>query len=90
MDTDSFIHYIKTEEIYEDIEKNVETRLDTSNYELNRPSLKGKNKKINWIDEKWIRQKSKDKVYSIEIKNIQLFIKRTRWKEKQKAQRGTS
>ena len=52
MDTDSFIHYIKTEEIYEDIEKNVETRLNTSNYELNRPSLKGKNKKINWIDEK--------------------------------------
>ena len=34
MDTDNFIVYIKTEDIYSDITKDVETRSDTSNYEL--------------------------------------------------------
>ena len=32
MDTDIFIVYIKTDDIYEDIEEYVETRFDTSNY----------------------------------------------------------
>ena len=34
MDTDSFIVYIKTEDIYKDIAEDVETRFDISNYEL--------------------------------------------------------
>ena len=34
MDTDSFIVYIKTDYIYKDIAGHVETRFDTSNYEL--------------------------------------------------------
>ena len=51
MDTDSFIVYIKTDDIYKDIAKDVETRFDTSNYELEcnsiyRPLPKGKNKKV--------------------------------------------
>ena len=37
MDTDSFIVYIKAEGIYPDIVKDVETRFDTSNYELDGP-----------------------------------------------------
>ena len=32
MDTNSFKVYIKTEDIYVDIAKDVETRFDTSNY----------------------------------------------------------
>ena len=44
MDTDSFIVYIKTDDIYKDIAEDVETRFDTSNYELDRPLPKGKNK----------------------------------------------
>ena len=36
MNTDSFIIYIKTDDIYQDIAKDVETRFDTSNYELDR------------------------------------------------------
>ena len=36
MDTDSLIVYIKTEDIYKDT-ANVEARLDTSNFELDRP-----------------------------------------------------
>ena len=46
MDTDSFILYIKTAGIYKDIREDAETRFDTSNYELDRPLLKGKNKKV--------------------------------------------
>ena len=36
MNTGSFIVYIKTEDIYVVIEKDVEMRFDTSNYELER------------------------------------------------------
>ena len=33
MDTDSFVVYIKADDIYKDIAEDVETRFDTSNYE---------------------------------------------------------
>ena len=41
-----FIIYIKTDDIYKDIAEDVETRFDTSNYELDRKSPKGKNKRV--------------------------------------------
>ena len=46
MDTSSFIVHVKTDDIYKDIVEDFETRFNTSNYELNRPSPKGKNKKV--------------------------------------------
>ena len=46
MDTDSFIINIETEDFYEHIANDVEERFDTSNYEVNRPLPKGKNKKL--------------------------------------------
>ena len=51
MVTDSFIVYLKTDDIYKDIAKDVKTKFDTSNYELecnfiDRVLLKGKNKKL--------------------------------------------
>ena len=46
MDTDSFIMHIKTEDFYEDIADDVETRFDTSNYEVDRPLSTGKNKTV--------------------------------------------
>ena len=51
MDTDSFIVYIKIDDIYKDIVVDVETRFDTSNYGLecnsiDRPLTKGRNKKV--------------------------------------------
>ena len=46
MDTYSFIIYIETDDIYKDIGEDVEIRFDTSNYELDRPLPKGKNKKV--------------------------------------------
>ena len=45
MDTDSFIFHVKTDYIYKDIAEDVETRFDTSNFEIDRPLPKGKNKK---------------------------------------------
>ena len=44
MDADSFIVYIKTDDIYKEIPKDVETRLNTSSYD--RPLSKGKNRKV--------------------------------------------
>ena len=46
MDTDGFIVYIKTDDIYKDTAEDVEIRLDTSNYELDKPLPKEKNKKL--------------------------------------------
>ena len=46
MDTDSFIVHKKTEYIFLDNAKYVETRLDTLNYELERPLPKWRNKKV--------------------------------------------
>ena len=51
MVTDSFIVYLKTDDIYKDIAEDVKTKFDTSNYELecnfiDRVLLKGKNKKL--------------------------------------------
>ena len=46
MDTDSFMMHIKTEYFYKDIADDVEKRFDTSNYEVDRPLLTGKNKKV--------------------------------------------
>ena len=40
MDTVSFIVYIKIDDIYKGITEDVETRFDTSDYELDRPLLK--------------------------------------------------
>ena len=36
----------KNKDSYSDIEKNVETRFETSNYQLHRPFPKGKNQKV--------------------------------------------
>ena len=41
-----FHEYIITDDIYKDIAENIETRFDTSNYELDRPLPKGKMKKV--------------------------------------------
>ena len=46
MDTGSFIVSIKTDDIYKDIAEDVETRFDSSNYELDRPLHKKKKKKV--------------------------------------------
>ena len=46
MDTDNFIVYIKTEDIYSDIAKDVETRFDTSLLQANQTTTKRKKRKV--------------------------------------------
>ena len=46
VDTDSFIVYVKTDDIYKEIEEDLETRYDTSNYELDWQLPKVKNRKV--------------------------------------------
>ena len=52
MDPGSVIVYIKTEDIYVDIAKDVETRFDTSNYEL----------EISFLEEKQVIGPMKDEL----------------------------
>ena len=49
METDSFIAHVKTDDIYKDIAEDVETKLDSSNFEIERPLPKGKNEKVNGL-----------------------------------------
>ena len=44
IDTESFIVYVKTNDIFIDIAQDVETRFDTSNFEVDRPLPKAKMK----------------------------------------------
>ena len=48
MDTESFITHVKINDTFKEEEDDVETRFDTSNFELYRPlgKNKGKNKKV--------------------------------------------
>ena len=68
MDTDSFIIYIKTDDIFKDIAEGVENRFDTSNYELDRPFPKGKNKWRKWRNE--LSGENHDKICWIKSKNL--------------------
>ena len=46
INTDSFVVYIKTDDIYKDIAEDVKTRFESLNYELGKPLPKTKNKKV--------------------------------------------
>ena len=77
--TESFIVYIKTDDIYKDIAEDVETRFDTSNYELECNSIgrtlpKGKKQKSNWINERWIRWKNHNKICWTKSKTYSYLI----------------
>ena len=43
IDTDSFVVYIKRDDVYKDVAEDVETRFDTSNYEVECNSTERKN-----------------------------------------------
>ena len=51
---DTFIIYKDPSDIYKDIAEGIETRFDTSNYELDKQLPKGK-EKCDWINERLIR-----------------------------------
>ena len=46
METDRFIVHLKRDDIYKYVAEDLETRFDTSNFEIEKPLPKGKNTKI--------------------------------------------
>ena len=52
INTGSFIVHVKTNKIYKGTVEDNERRFDTSNFELDRPLPKGKNKQSKWINER--------------------------------------
>ena len=64
----SFIVYIKTEDVFAEIPKDFEIRFNTLNYELERPLHIVK--KSYWINKRWIRWKNNERNCGIETKNI--------------------
>ena len=51
----------------------IDDRFDNSNFELDRPLPKGKSKKGNWINERYIRRNNHDKICWVKSKNLQLL-----------------
>ena len=70
IDTDSFIVYIKTEDLYIDIAKGIEGRFDNSNYKLERLLPIEKIKKCYWINERQTKWKNNGRNCRIETRNI--------------------
>ena len=72
-DTDTFVVYIKTDDIYKDVAENVVTRFDTSNYKLDRPLAKGKNKKVSGLMKHELGGKIMTKPVVLRAKNLYLL-----------------
>ena len=73
MDTGSFIVHVKIDDTCKDIAEEVETRCDTSNYEIDGPLSIGNNLKKYLVNERLIRCTSYEKNYQTKTQNIQLF-----------------
>ena len=70
MDSNSFTVYIKTDNIYKDITEDVETRFDSSNYELNWPIQKRKNKEVVGLMEDDLGGKIMTKFVELKSENV--------------------
>ena len=90
MDKGSFIKNVKTDDIYKDIPEYVETRFDTSNYELDKPTSKGKNKKVIRLMKDELRGRIMTKFVGLRAKTHSYLIDDGSVTEKQKAQKSVS
>ena len=90
MDKGSFIKNVKTDDIYKDIPEYVETRFDTSNYELDKPISKGKNKKVIRLMKDELRGRIMTKFVGLRAKTYSYLIDDGSVTEKQKAQKSVS
>ena len=90
MDKGSFIKNVKTDDIYKDIPEYVETRFDTSNYELDKPTSKGKNKKVIRLMKDELRGRIMTKFVGLRAKTYSYLIDDGSVTEKQKAQKSVS
>ena len=66
----SLVVYRKTDYIYEDIAEDVESRFETSNYELDRPLFKGKTKKVIGLMKDELCGKIMIKVFGLSAKKL--------------------
>ena len=80
----SFILYMKTNDIYWDIAEDVETKFDTSNYELDRPLPEGKNKKVIGLTKDELGGKTKTKFVRLRAKTYSYLIDNCREDKKAK------
>ena len=74
IDADSFIVYIKTDDIYKNIAEDVETRFDTSNYERDKLLPKGKNKKVIGLMKDELDRKIMTKFVGLRVKTYSYLI----------------
>ena len=75
-DTDSFVIYIKTENVFEDISNDVERLLDTSNYDKNdkKPLLISKNKRVPGLFKDELRKKISIEIFGFRTKTYGYLI----------------
>ena len=90
MDKGSFIKNVKTDDIYKDIPEYVETRFDTSSYELDKPISKGKNKTVIRLMKDELRGRIMTKFVGLRAKTYSYLIDDGSVTEKQKAQESVS
>ena len=86
----SVIVYIKTDDIDKDIAEDVETRFDTSNYELNRTLPKRKDKKFIGVMKDKLGEKIIKEFVGLRTKTYSYFIHDSSAEKKQKVQKSVS
>ena len=90
LDRDSFIVHVKTYSIYRNIAENVETRFDTSNFEIDRPLSKGKNKKAITLMKDELGGKVLKEFLGLKAKTYSYLKDNSDKAKKQKAQKSVS
>ena len=84
----NLIAYIKTDDIYKNIAKDVENRFDTSNYELDILLPKGKNKKVIGLMKDELDEKIMTRFVGLRAKTYSYLIYDSSEDKKQKAQKS--
>ena len=74
IDTNNFIVYIKTDDIYKDIAEDVQTRFDSSICELDRSLSKGKNHKVLRLMKDKLGGKIMTKFFRLRVKTQSYLI----------------
>ena len=82
--TDSFVVYINADDTYEDLAEDIESRFDTSNYEIAKRFPKGKNKKVIGLMEDELVGKIMTKFVRLRVKTYSYLMDEGSEDKKQK------
>ena len=74
VDAESFIVHVTTDDSYKNISVDVETRPDTSNFEIDKPLLKGTNKKVVGLMKNKLGRKVMIKIVGLRAKTYSCLI----------------